>query len=79
MNRFASPIVRVISEGPDVHEESLYQIFRVSNIHIFWQQFSDIHHFSRMVKFKTSAPLLLLQQADFVHVLSRFNDFAPLQ
>jgi hypothetical protein len=29
MNRFASPIVKIAFEGPDVQEETLYQIFRV--------------------------------------------------
>ncbi|KAF5386931.1 hypothetical protein D9615_001714 [Tricholomella constricta] len=28
MNRYASPIVKVAFEGPDVHEQSLYQLFR---------------------------------------------------
>ncbi|KAF8078176.1 RNA12 protein-domain-containing protein [Lyophyllum atratum] len=28
MNRFASPILKVAFEGPDVHEQSIYQIFR---------------------------------------------------
>ncbi|ESK85972.1 hypothetical protein Moror_9473 [Moniliophthora roreri MCA 2997] len=28
MNRFASPIIKVVFEGPDVHEESLYRLFR---------------------------------------------------
>lgn len=31
MNRYASPIVKLAFEGPDVHEESLYDILRVSN------------------------------------------------
>ena len=29
MNRFASPLLRVIFDGPDPHEESLYHTFRV--------------------------------------------------
>ncbi|KAG5645040.1 hypothetical protein DXG03_007219 [Asterophora parasitica] len=29
MNRYASPNVKVVFEGPDVHEQSLYQLFRV--------------------------------------------------
>ncbi|EEB92239.1 hypothetical protein MPER_09280 [Moniliophthora perniciosa FA553] len=28
MNRFASPIIKVAFEGPDVHEESLYRLFQ---------------------------------------------------
>lgn len=30
LNRFASPIVKLAFEGPDVHEECLYEILRVS-------------------------------------------------
>ncbi|RDB21358.1 Mitochondrial escape protein 2 [Hypsizygus marmoreus] len=28
MNRFASPIIQITFEGPDVHEQSIYQLFR---------------------------------------------------
>ena len=30
MDRFASSIIKVTYEGPDVHEQSLFQTFRVS-------------------------------------------------
>jgi hypothetical protein len=30
LNRYASPIVKVAFEGPDVPEEALYDILRVS-------------------------------------------------
>lgn len=30
MHRFATPIVKLAFEGPEIHEEVLYDLFRVS-------------------------------------------------
>jgi hypothetical protein len=35
MNRFASPIIKLAYEGPDLHEETLYEILRVSQCSVF--------------------------------------------
>lgn len=52
MDRFASSILKATFEGPDVHEQSLFQTFRVSSL------FSVLHRitfdFSHSVEFVTS-------------------------
>ena len=38
MDRFASSILKVTYEGPDVHEQSLFQTFRVSSLVLVLQR-----------------------------------------
>ncbi len=54
MNRFASPVVKVDFEGPDIHEEVLYDLCRVGFIIMFLVTFSINHlPISHMVKSET--------------------------
>lgn len=42
MHRFATPIVKLAFEGPEVHEEVLYDILRVSPPPSFYSDYLEL-------------------------------------
>src|SRR6266702_805453 len=77
MNRFASPLLRVIFDGADPHEESLYHTFRVFSPS-FHVNTSLIALISRMVASSTLHPLPLLLAPLTAVRLSPSQTFAHL-
>lgn len=65
MNRFASPVIQVVFEGPDVHEQSLYDLFRVRSL-LFNTLYSLLNRYhSHMGESRTYQLRPLLLQAPF--------------
>lgn len=76
MNRFASPFLRIIFDGADLQEESLYHVFRVFLLSILNSN-SLIPTLSHMVASLTSQPQLPFLAPRTVPPLLSFLIFTP--
>jgi len=42
MNHFASPVLKVVFDGPEVQEQSLYELCRVRSVRPFLPKFTQV-------------------------------------